>query len=192
MKKKYVPLLLALIFMVALFTTVAVTTARSTYKNNVANEHFDEFDFYSMQDISEANSKAVFDALKKQDAEALKALMTNSENLDSVLDYADWSELDYKKAVSYGAGSLSPSADKTGRVDVNEKFYIKMDGREYVLFIESLTSRWGRQNEGVSAIAVTSFDNYDSMYSTWNGEQGEYSVLAGELFWQKQRESKDS
>ena len=192
MKKRYIPLMMTAVFMLALFTTITVTTANNTYEQNVADEHFDEYDFYSMQEISTENCKLVFAALKKGDKEALSELMINDENIDSVLDFADWSKLSFKKATSYGAGSLSPSADKNGRVDVNDKFVVKTGGEKYVLFIESLTSRWGRVNEGVSAIAVTTAEHYENTYSTWNGEKDDSTALAGELVWKKQRDSKDS
>ena len=192
MKKNYIPLILAAVFMIALFATVTITTARNTYEKNVAEEHFDEYDFYSMQEISTENSKAVFDALKKGDKETLSELMINDENIDSVLDFADWSKLSFKKATSFGAGSLSPSTDKNGRADINEKFVVKTGGDKYVLYIESLTSRWGRVNEGVSAIAVITAEHYENTYSTWNGEKDDSTALAGELFWKKQRDSKDS
>ena len=171
----------------ALFVTVTIMTSTRTYEKNIENEHFDDVDFYAMQEICEENNKAVFKALKEGDSETLKKLMTNSENLDSVLEFADWSKLDFKKATSYGAGSLSTEADKSGKVDINGKYAVKAGDGEYVLFIETLTSRWGRKNEGVSAIAVCSYEHYYEMYSTWNGEKDDSTALAGELFWQKQR-----
>ena len=192
MSKRIIPLFLAVLFMIALFATVTISTAKNTYKQNIANEHFDEYDFYSMQKISTENCKVVFDALKKGDKETLSELMINDENIDSVLEFTDWGKLSYKKATSYGAGSLSPSADENGRADINEKFVVKTGGDKYVLYIESLTSRWGRVNEGVSAIAVTTAEHYENTFTTWNGEKDDSTALAGELFWKKQRDSKDS
>ena len=60
MNKRIIPLFLAVLFMIALFATVTISTAKNTYKQNIANEHFDEYDFYSMQKISTENCKVVF------------------------------------------------------------------------------------------------------------------------------------
>jgi len=54
-----------------------------------------------------------------------------------------------------------------------------------VLFIETLTSRWGMNNEGVSAVGVTTFSHFDGVDYNWSGEKDDQSALAGELFWDK-------
>ena len=65
-------------------------------------------------------------------------------------------------------------------------------GTRYVLFVETVTSRWGRTNEGVSSVAVTSFDNFDSLDYEWNGKGKEGTAEAGTLFWPKnQAEGED-
>ena len=188
MKKKRSPaaLMLLLIFLAAVFALVTVRVSRATYEKRIAEEQLTELDFYSMQEFSEVNSKAVMAALKSGDPEKLKELMPGAEGIEDVMTFADWSKADFGKARSMGAGSLTEAPDGDGRMDISERFIVEAGDTKYVLFVETLTSRWGRQNDGVTAVAVTTYDHFDAVDFDWLGEAGDYSALAGSLWWNKQ------
>ena len=101
------------------------------------------------------------------------------------MEFADWSKADFKNAESLGAGSLTAAPDESGRMDVSERFFVEAGDKKYVLFIETLTSRWGRKNEGVTAVGVTTYKHFDDTGFAWNGKKDDSSALAGELWWNK-------
>lgn len=167
-------------------TAVATNVKYKRMAEKRANEKFTELDYYSMNSYCEKNAAAVFKALKMEDSAKLSALLINTNGLDRVMAFADWKKADFDKAISMGSGSLSPEPDNKGRIDVSERFFVDVGDSRYMFFIETLTSRWGRENEGVSAIAVTTFEHFDATDYEWNGERDDESELAGELFWERQ------
>lgn len=178
-----------LIFVAALavlFVAVTAITASKTLNEAKANESFTEIDYYSMQEYSDQNVESIMKALKSGSSENLSKLITASDTkdgVDAVLEFADWSNADIENAVGLGAGSLSPEPDANGRMDVSERFFVYAGDSKYVLFIETLTSRWGRNNDGVSAVSVMTFEHFDALDYGWNGEADDYSAVAGSLFW---------
>ena len=181
-KKSNRILLIALLLMVAVFAFVTVRVARSTYEKNVAAEKITEPDFYAMAAFSDENSKAVMKALKAGSAEKLGALMIDAKGAGNVMDFADWSKADFDNAVSMGAGSLSEAPDKKGMMDINERFIVPAGEQKYVLYIETLTSRHGMNNEGVKEVGVTTYEHFDELNYGWNGEADAGSAVAGESF----------
>lgn len=172
-----------LVMMVALFVIALLISSLVTYKSKRANEKLDNVDTYKMESYSETNSAKVMKALASGKSKKLSKLMVSSEGADELMDFADWKNADFKNAVSLGSGSLMKAPDKNGKMEVDERFFVDVDGQKYVLFIESSTSRWGRKNDGVSAIAATTYDHFDEMDYEWNGEPDDESVLAGNLIW---------
>ena len=172
----------AAVLFVAVTTVVAITTFKSLKKT----ENFSEIDYYSVQKFSDKNVQAVMDALKSGKAEALAAKMKaaeSKEGVEKVMEYADWTNADFENAVGMGAGSLSPSPDSNGYIDISERFFVNVGDTKYVLFVETVASRWGRNNEGVSAVAVTGFKHFDELGYAWNGKPDDESATAGTLFW---------
>lgn len=184
-KKSNQILIVALLLMLLVFVIVAAMTARSTYNKKVAGENITEPDFYSMTEYSKANSEAVMKALKSGNADKLGALMSNPKGADDVMGFADWKDADFDNAVSMGAGSLSSAPDKKGMMDIGERFIVSVGENKYVLYIETLTSRHGMNNEGVSAVGVTTYEHFDELAYVWNGEKDDSSVLAGESYVKK-------
>ena len=178
-------LLVAVLLMLLVFTVVAIMTARSTYNKKVAGEKITEPDFYSMSEYCKDNSEAVMKALKSGKTDKLEALMSNPKGADEVMGFADWSNAHFDSAVSLGAGSLSTAPDKKGMMDINERFIVPVGDQKYVLYVETLTSRHGMNNEGISAVAVTSYEHFDDLAYGWNGEKDDSSALAGESFVKK-------
>lgn len=173
-----------LLLLAAVFVAVTSRVASDTFKELKAAESFSELDYYSMQEYCDKNASTVMSALKSGKADKIKAIMTNSEGLDEVMNFADWSQADFKNAVGLGAGSLSPGPDADGRIDMSERFFVDAGDTKYVFFIESVSSRWGRTDEGISAIAVTRYTHFDAdLDYVWNGEPDDQSALAGSLFW---------
>ena len=158
-------------------------TANKTYQERKASEKLTTVDTYAMNNYCKENAVAVMDALKKGDKTALESLMIKVKGIDDVMNFADWSEADFKNAVSMGSGSLTKAPNKKCRQDVSERFFVKAGDTKYVFFIETRTSRLGRDNDGVSAVGVTTFTHFDATDYAWNGEKDGSSVLAGKLFW---------
>lgn len=143
-------------------------------------------DKYSMQQYCRQNAEDVFKALKRNSKKQLEKVMIDPEGVDSVIAFADWRNADFDNIVSMGSGSLTTAPDKNGRMDESERFFVDVDGTRYVLFIETVTSGMGRNNDGVSAIGVTTYEHFDADDYDWNGEASDYSALAGELFWKSE------
>lgn len=185
MKKSSLILLLILITMVLVFTAVTIGIAKSTYKRNVAEEKITEPDFYSMQKFSENNSDEVMKALKAGDAEKFKKLLRDPSGAEEVMSFAEWKDADLENVVSLGAGSFSAAPDKKGRIDISERFFVNVGEQKYVLYIETLTSRHGMINEGVSLVGVTTYEHFDELDYEWNGDKDDSSAAAGKSFLEK-------
>ena len=184
-KKSNQILIVALLLMMLVFVIVAIVTANSTYNKKVAGEKITEPDFYSMAGYSKSNSEAVMKAMKSGNADKLGALMINSKGADEVLAFAEWKKADFDNAVSLGAGSLSTAPDKKGMMDINERFIVTVGENKYVLYVETLTSRHGMNNEGISAVGVTTYEHFEELAYAWNGEKDDSSALAGESYVKK-------
>lgn len=174
-----------LALVIALFVGVTIYDADKTYSERKANETITTVDTYSMNNYCRENAEAVMQALKKGKKADLETLMISSKGIKNVMRYADWSKADFKNAVSMGSGSLTKEPDEHGCMDVSERFFVKVGDTKYVFFIETRTSRLGRDNDGVSAIGVTTFSHFDATDYAWNGENDSSSALAGSLFWNK-------
>lgn len=181
-----------LILMAVLFVIIFAWSSVRTYRKSIENENLGDMDFYSMQKYSSENSASVMEMLKSGNMKDFSKLLGDEEGAESVMSYADWRSADFDSAVSFGAGSLSKEADKRGRIEIAEKFVVKAGKTKYVLYIETLTSRWGRKNEGVKAVGVTTYDHYEDLDANWNGEKDEDTALGGRLFRDKDsKEKKD-
>ena len=181
-KKSNQTLLICFLLMALIFAIVTIKTASSTYNKKVAEEKITEPDFYAMSEFSANNSQAVIKALKAESAEKLKSLMIDSNGIEDVLGFASWSDADIADIISLGAGSFSTAPDKDGKIDISERFVIPVGDQKYVLYVETLTSRHGMNNEGVSVIAVTTYEHFDQLGYDWNGAADESSAVAGKTF----------
>lgn len=178
-----------LIFITALaviFVAVTVWTASGRFKELKAGEQFSEVDYYSMQSYCDENAAAVMSALKSGNSEKLSTLImgeSNEEGAKAVTDFADWKKADFDNITGMGAGSLSPAPDAEGRMDISERFFVDAGGQKYVLLVETVTSRWGRTNDGISAVCVTTYDHFNELDYSWNGKADGMTVSCGALFW---------
>ena len=193
MKAKTKKRIIALVIFAAilLLLTMAIV-AHSTYKAKRQNEHLKNIDFYKMSEFSEKNSELVMKALASGDSKKLEKLMIDSEGAAAVMEFTDWKSADFDKVVSMGAGSLTEAPDENGNMDISERFLVDIGDTRYLLFVETSTSRWGRSNDGVSAVAVTTLEHFDELGWNWSGEPDEHSVLAGKLLWNAGKENQDS
>lgn len=174
--------MLFLLLLEILFICLLIFSAVRTFRTSLANESFDQVDFHSMAAFSARNSKSVINALKSGNMTRLTKLVGDEEGAEAVMSFADWRKANFDNALSYGAGSLSTEADKKGRIEVAERIVVQAGETRYMLYIETLTSRWGRKNEGVSAVGVTTYSHYNELDSSWSGEKDDESALAGTLF----------
>lgn len=184
-------LLIALLILAIAFTAIYFSNKNSVYKERLAEEKLTTLDFYSMQEYSAGNAAAVMDALKTGNTKKLEKLMIDPAGVDALMNFADWKNADFENATSMGAGSLTPAPDENGKMDISERFIVDVGDVKYVLFVETLTSRWGMNNDGVSAAAATTFGHFDGTDYAWNGEGDDQSVLAGSLWWNRGEESKE-
>ena len=180
-----------LLLLAALFVCAFAFSAVRTYETRLKNESFDQVDFYSMAGFSAENSENVIQALKSGNLKKLVKLVGDETGAEEVMGFADWRNANFDTAVSFGAGSYSTSPDKKGRMDVAERIVVQVGETKYMLYIETMTSRWGRKNEGVDAVAVIPYARYSELDTTWNGEKDEESVLAGTLFRDRSESSKE-
>ena len=185
-KKSNQILIIALLILALIFILTTMIVSKKTYEKRRATEQLTELDFNSMQAFSAENSAAVMDALKSGNKGKLENLMLNDSGIDEVMNFAKWNKADFKNAVSLGAGSLTAAPDGAGKMDVSERFFVDIGDTKYVIFVETLTSRWGRENDGVSAVGVTTFAHFDEKDYDWNGDPDDQSALAGELWWNKE------
>lgn len=181
-KKSNQILLVGLLLMVLVFTITTLLVSKGAYNKKVAGEKITEPDFYSMAEYSGENSASVMKALKSMSAEKLGNLLKDPNGAEAVIGFADWKGADFDNAVSLGAGSLSAAPDKKGMMDIGERFIITSGENKYVLYVESLTSRHGMNNEGVSMVAVTTYEHFDELGFMWNGEKDDSSAAAGKSF----------
>ena len=182
-RKKSTQILIILLLLTALvFVITAIMSAKSTYNKKVAEEKITEPDFYAMADFSGKNSKEVMKALKSGSAEKLGKLMIDPKGVEDVIAFADWGDADMDNAVSMGAGSFSAAPDKNGMIDISERFVVPVGEQKYVLYIETLTSRHGMNNEGVKVVAATTYEHFEQLDLGWNGETDDSSAVAGETF----------
>ena len=186
-KRSNIILVIALVVLAAIFAIVAAGGAKAGYDERIAEEKLSEIDFYSMQQYCGENAAAVMDALKSGKTHKLESLLISKAGAEDVMKFANWRKADLKSVVSLGAGILPAAPDESGKMDISERFFIDVGDTRYVLFIETLTSRWGRENDGVSAVGVTTYEHFDATDYDWNGEPDEESALAGELFWNKEK-----
>lgn len=138
---------------------------------------------YKMHEFCDKNAKAAMKALKSGNKKKLESLLTDSEGLDAVMDFADWSEADFDNAVAMGSGSLMAEPTEKGLMDISDRFFVEVGDQKYLLFVETLTSEWGRKNSGISALGVTTFEYFDATGYTWNGEEDDQCAVAGKAFW---------
>ena len=181
-----------IVFLVAVLAVSAwlcKSTADKVFDELKSKESFDEVDYYSMQEYSDQSSELVFSSLKSGKLDKLKAKMISSDGLENVAEFDDWSKADFSHAVGLGAGSLSPAPDENGRMDISERFFVDTEDTKCVFFIETVTSRWGRTYDGISAVSVTTYSYFDAEDYDWSGEESENSACAGELFWIKNQAS---
>lgn len=184
-KRDLLLLLIALLILAITFTAIYFSNKNSVYKERLAEEELTTLDFYSMQEYSSDNSAAVMDALKTGNTKKLEMLMIDPAGVDALMSFANWKNADFGNATSMGAGSLTPAPDENGKMDISERFIVNVGDVKYVLFVETLTSRWGMNNDGVSAVSATTFGHFDGTDYAWNGEGDDQSALAGSLWWNK-------
>lgn len=185
-KKRLVTVLIALLALALIYLVIFNNMKDKTYDQRLHDEQLTEVDFYSMQKYCSENSAAVMAVLKAGSSKELEALLIEPKGIDEVMAFAEWKKADFENAVSMGAGSLTPAPDGNGRMDISERFIVTVKDDKYVLFIETMTSRWGINNDGVSAVGVTTYGHFDALDYSWSGEPDDQSALAGELWWNKQ------
>ena len=180
-----------LLLLAVLFVCAFAFSAVRTYEKRMKTESFDQVDFHSMAGFSAENSENVIKTLKSGNLKKFVKLVGDEAGAEDVMGFADWRNANFDTAVSYGAGSYSTSPDEKGRTDIAERIVVQVGETKYMLYIETLTSRWGRKNEGVDAVAVIPYTRYSELDTTWNGEKDEESVLAGTLFRDRGEDSKE-
>lgn len=185
MRSKVFKSIVAILFialLVIVFVIVTTRTANKTYDSRVANEKNTEVDVYKMETYARDNAAKVLDILQDKDKDALESTLLNPSNVDKLINYADWDKLDTDKMTSFGTGSYMPKPDEDGKMDVGELISLKLGKDEYVIYIQTLTSRWGKIDEGVSCIAVVNRKRFDDVDYAWEWQTDNKTLRAGKPF----------
>lgn len=171
--------LLTLVIVVAIFAFVTGWSANRQYEKRVSEENFTEQDTYKMSVYSEENTNKVIEALKNKDAEGLSSMMIGNPDVSELLDYVEWQNMAPDKTKTLGGGSYMSEPDSDGRMDFGEAYWLRIDKKTYVMYVQTVCSRYGKANDGVSAVAVTDWDYYDSIDWSWEWQEDKHTVMAG-------------
>lgn len=175
--------LLTLVIVAGVFIFLTGRVADYTYNKNVANEHFTKQDTYKMSEYSEENATAVVNALLKGDKDDIRDLMIDKNaDVDKIINYADWTKASEKDIRTLGGGSYRSEPDKDGRMDFGEIYWIKTGKKTYILYVQTVCSRYGKANDGVQAIAATTWEHYDAIDWAWEWQDDNQTVMAGKPF----------
>lgn len=159
--------------------------AGKTYRERVESETSKELDVYKMQKYAHENAEIVLKALKKGNTDKIQKNMRKETDLDSLVRYADWKNLDINGATSFGTGSFMPKPDKRGRMDVGEQIILNAGSGKYALYVQTLTSRYGKINRGITCVAVTTFKHFDEIDYAWKWQTDEKTLKVGKPFYKK-------
>lgn len=177
--KNNIIIILVLILTLIVSAFIVVKVARYTYSKNVANEHFTEQDTYKMSVYSEENSTKALKALRDKDVDDLKELLIDDTHAEELINYADWSEINLEKTRTLGGGSYMSEPDSNGRMDFGEMYWVKTGNKKYIMYIQTVCSRYGKANDGIQAIAVTTEDHYEAIDWEWEWQEDDKTLIAG-------------
>ena len=158
-------------------------TAGKTYQERVNNEQNTELDVYKMQKYAVDNTEKVLEALVAGDSDEIAELVPRATNVKELMEYADWENLDLDKKTSFGTGSFMPKPDKNGKMDVGELITLKTQNGKYVMYVQTVTSRYGIIDDGVSCIAVAKWKHYDDTDYSWDWKTDSETLRVGKAFY---------
>lgn len=185
MNRKIYKILITIVLVLAIicgFIYWTGRTAERTYQKRAENETSTELDVYKMQNYAAENAKKALKALEKEDANELSKLINNPSNVDKLIEYADWEKLDLDNKTSFGTGSFMPEPDKKGRMDVGEQIILNVGKGKYAIYIQTVTSRYGKVDEGISCIAVTTWKHFNEIDYAWKWQTDSGTLRAGKPF----------
>lgn len=180
---KKIPTIILIIVLIAGFVYWTGRTAVKTYKERVNNEQNTELDVYKMQKYAADNAEKVLEALAAEDSDEIAELVPKASNVDELMEYANWGDLDLENKTSFGTGSFMPKPDKKGKMDVGEQIVLDTGSGKYAIYIQTLTSRYGRTDEGISCIAVTTWKHFDEIDYAWNWQTDSGTLRVGKAFY---------
>ena len=186
MLKKIIKGILIIVLVAALGVALIYYTgivAGRTYQERVNSETSKDLDVYKMQKYAHENAEEILKALEKCDAEKLEESINEPSNVEELINYADWKKLDKKGSTSFGTGSFMPKPDKEGKMDVGEQIILKVGKEKYALYVQTLTSRYGKINDGVTCVAVTTFKHFDEIDYLWLWQSDSKTLRAGKAFY---------
>lgn len=175
---KKLDLLKAIMVVILIFVAIMFVTSYATYyfaKANLSTKVLDEF---QVQEFSSENCDAVFKALKGGGA-GLGDLMDEGTKTRKLLDYAEWPSADFEDKMSLGGGSFMDGADAEGYYAYEDIWSVYVNDERYIMCIQTVTSRYGRENDGVSCIAISTWDHYLGIDREWDIDNDENTVLIG-------------
>lgn len=185
MNKKFIRCVVTIIFIFVLFLatfTIVSKTAKKTYEKRISQEKNINLDVYKMHKFARENTQYVIKALQRENAKKIRKIVINPLNVQKLLDEVDWKNLKDDNIRSFGTGSFSSKPNNKGEIDIGEQMSIKIGKKRFALYIQTITSRYGRINEGVSCIAITSFKHYDDLDYEWNWQTDDETLRVGKPF----------
>lgn len=174
-------MLIALSVIVVLLFAIMLFVAFASYK--YATKHFPAraLDYYKIQEYSLENSEDVFESLANG-GEGLRELMAGRENVHELLKFADWESGDYENVRSFGGGNFSKRCNDKGQIEYADMWWVPIGDEKYMIYIQSVSSRYGRDNDGVKCIAVTSYSHYSDIDGEWDWRTDDETVRIGTPF----------
>ena len=160
--------------------------------NHQLNSFSGKADMYNMQICSSETATDVFDTLKENDGN-LQALFEETygeiddemvQEAEYFAEFADWENCKYKEVRSMGGAFTGDSEKKYTRDDdvyYGESWVLSTSDETYVIYMECKFDTFGKKEKGLSAIAVTTWDNYYERSDVWDYRTDEYTARIGEF-----------
>ena len=151
-----------------------------------------KIDLYSMQVGSIENGEKLFDALENETADLEILFKETYDRIDDSMKneienlgaYTDWGECDFDNIRNMGGGFVGDSEKEYWG---DEKLYyenywvLESSQQSYVIYLQCAYEAWGRENKGIWAVAVTSWDNYYNRDDFWDYKTDDETIRIGEL-----------
>lgn len=170
---------------------VAVGCAAAVF-NIKMNSETSEPDLGKMQEYNTEAAEEVFDFMKKDDGD-LKVLFEETygsvddemnAELESFQEYTDWSEIEFDSARSLGGALIGDSEKEYGfsdQLNYGEMWVLEGTDETFVVYIECSYDEFGKNRRGLSAVAVTTWDNYFESDDLWDYKYDKGTVRIGEF-----------
>lgn len=160
--------------------------------NHRLNSYSGKADLYNMQICTAETATDVFDTLKENDGNLQALFEETYGEIDEeavqaaayFAEFAAWENCKYKKVRSMGGAFIGDSEKEYTRDDdvyYGESWVLSTSDETYVIYMECKFDTFGKKEKGLSAIAVTTWDNYYERSDVWDYRTDEYTARIGQF-----------